>query len=150
MAAVTDEWTGGHNWTCPDLSGAGTEVGLTPDNSGDTRFWARPICPASTAPVLAPPEAPKSFHFDVQPSLGAVVMIEGQRYVLVADRPYARADGSQTVLLTWSSHCPRCAGEFTFEASWQNPRVTRRCSPCAAVSKGQRIVPRYSAKKRKR
>lgn len=65
--------------------------------------------------------------FRKAPTLGTVLMVEGQRYELVEIEPYRRQDGQPTLLLHWRTHCPDCAMAFIVKTGLRQKAINRRC-----------------------
>ena len=66
-------------------------------------------------------------NFNISPPLGTVLMVQGQRYVLVGTEPFRRNDGTSTTLLKWASHCPVCADAFVASTPLKTRYISRRC-----------------------
>ncbi|MCB1943922.1 MAG: hypothetical protein KDI53_18055 [Candidatus Accumulibacter sp.] len=80
----------------------------------------------------------KPICFCVAPSLGTVLMMEGQRYLLTEVQPYPRADGERSELLSWESHCPVCGEAFVVTTSLKLTYLNRRCPLHHAPGKAAR------------
>ncbi len=65
--------------------------------------------------------------FARRPEIGTVLMLEGQRYLLVDWSPHTRADGQPTILLHWESHCPDCGAAFILKTGLKAGAINRRC-----------------------
>jgi len=65
--------------------------------------------------------------FVSRPEIGTVLMLEGQRYLLVDGTPHTRADGQPTLLLHWESHCPVCGVAFIVKTGLKAVAINRRC-----------------------
>ena len=61
------------------------------------------------------------------PEIGTVLMLEGQRYVLVDCTPHTKANGQPTILLHWESHCPDCGATFLVKTGLKASAINRRC-----------------------
>ena len=61
------------------------------------------------------------------PEIGTVLMLEGQRYVLVDYTPHTKANGQPTILLHWESHCPDCGATFLVKTGLKASAINRRC-----------------------
>ena len=61
------------------------------------------------------------------PEIGTVLMLEGQRYVLVDCTPHTKANGQPTFLLHWESHCPDCGATFLVKTGLKASAINRRC-----------------------
>jgi len=83
--------------------------------------------------------------FSVAPPLGTVLMMAGQRYLLIKHQPYLRADGERSELLSWESHCPVCGDAFVVTTSLKLTYLNRRCpihhAPGRAVRDSRVIAP---------
>lgn len=66
-------------------------------------------------------------HFDREPDLGTIVMLDDQAYELVAAEDHRRKDGSPTTLLRWSTHCPVCGDHFEVMSGLSCKTFNRRC-----------------------
>lgn len=66
-------------------------------------------------------------NFKTTPHRGTVIMLQGQRYELVATELYWRQDGHPAVLLCWQSHCPDCAAPFILKTGLRQRYLNRRC-----------------------
>lgn len=55
------------------------------------------------------------------------VVIDRQRYDLIATEPYVRKDGTETVLLVWQTECAQCSEPFLFRTGLTVHSVGRRC-----------------------
>src|SRR4029077_8453078 len=70
----------------------------------------------------------KTIDFGTAPSIGTVLMREGQRYELVALQKHVRQDGRPTALLVWRSHCAECAAAFEVTTALRTTgAINRRC-----------------------
>lgn len=63
----------------------------------------------------------------VPPAEGTVILLEGQRYDLVAVEPKCRKGGDRTVILTWLTACPECGARFGVRTGRRIRDLTRRC-----------------------
>lgn len=68
-----------------------------------------------------------SIDFIEPPSLGTVLMIEGQRYVFIGTCLHRRRNQTPTSLLVWQTHCPVCGESFTLKTGLKAKWVNRRC-----------------------
>jgi len=69
----------------------------------------------------------RKVDFYSQPEIGTILMKEGQRYELVAHEPHVRADGRQTTLLVWQSHCAETGHPFEIKTGLKVKYINRRC-----------------------
>lgn len=87
-----------------------------------------------------------SFRITGVPMVGMEMRLDEQIYTATDVRPYQRADGFNSFVITWRSHCPACAAEFVVTTGTAGGLPLRRCAPCraqignAAVGKNRRAV----------
>ena len=71
-------------------------------------------------------------------------MFRGQKYTYCGVTPYIKADGTETLLLEWSSHCAECGASFkvltTGRAGEPIREPSRRCAEHR--KRGVRVSPR--------
>lgn len=65
--------------------------------------------------------------FYVEPTIGELIMLDGQRYELIGIEPYERKNGVQSHLLEWESHCADCGQRFTIKTGRSIKHLNRRC-----------------------
>lgn len=113
--------------------------GLTRDRLG-VNASAYAALPAVTQPdgieFSAPDKAPQSFKFETLPTLGAVVMYHGQRYVMVGSGDLALKSGETIPATLWETHCARCAQPFVAKVI-AGGGGTRRCEICRTLERGR-------------
>lgn len=66
--------------------------------------------------------------FRSPPSIGTVVVLDGQEYEMIASAPHHRKDGTATSLLTWVTHCPDCSNPFELTTGLVTKGLNRRCA----------------------
>ncbi|CUU41682.1 hypothetical protein [Blastochloris viridis] len=84
----------------------------------------------------------KRIAFNVAPSIGTVLLVEGQRYEVSALNPHQRRDGKPTTLITWRGYCADCGQPFEQTSALTAKGLNRRCpqhrSPGHPVTTGGR------------
>lgn len=66
--------------------------------------------------------------FRITPRVGKVMIIDGQRYVLVAQKlHYRQSDGEPTTILVWESSCAECGVPFETTTPLKVNYINRRC-----------------------
>lgn len=70
----------------------------------------------------------KTITFFDDPKIGDGIALDDQIYNFSRIEPYMRADGNESKLIVWISHCPECGQEFEAKTSFSNVRnFNRRC-----------------------
>jgi len=100
------------------------------------------------AQLMATNKLTRDIHFEQPPDVGFILIREGQRYELMAHKPYIRRDGFPTTLLVWRSHCCDCGEAFEVVTGLvANGYFNRRCP---AHHRPGRAVTMAGRKRRKR
>ena len=101
---------------------------------------------------MTDPQVVHRIAFRQAPAVGAVLMRDGQRYVVVDSRPYRRTDGTPTTLIVWRSHCSDCGQPFELTTplvtKWPNRRCPAHHAPGRAVAAAARQRTRRGFAKR--
>ncbi|WP_286864859.1 hypothetical protein [Sphingobium sp.] len=66
--------------------------------------------------------------FRSPPSIGTVVVLDGQKYEMITSAPHQRKDGTATSLLTWATNCPDCGQPFQVTTGLVTKGLNRRCA----------------------
>jgi hypothetical protein len=89
------------------------------------------------------PTVVRKVNFKDPPPAGTVLMVQGQRYVLVATAPYRRLDGRPSLMLHWEHHGAECGSPFStqtgLESKWLNRRCAKHHRAGVPVSRSQRL-----------
>lgn len=84
-------------------------------------------CPPSPEDHAMPIPVVRKIAFAVPPTLGTLLMVDGQRFEVVGLVDHRRRDGTPTVLIRWASHCAECGQPFTQTTSMTAKNPNRRC-----------------------
>ena len=91
------------------------------------KFPACASCPPSPEDHAMPIPVVRKIAFVVPPILGTLLMVDGQRFEVIALLDHCRRDGMPTVLIRWASHCAECGQPFTQTTSMTAKNPNRRC-----------------------
>ena len=91
------------------------------------KFPACASCPPSPEDHAMPIPVVRKIAFVVPPILGTLLMVDGQRFEVIALVDHCRRDGMPTVLIRWASHCAECGQPFTQTTSMTAKNPNRRC-----------------------
>ena len=88
-----------------------------------------------------------SINFSIIPWVDTVLMLEGQRFVVIGSMLHRREDGERVPLIRWRSHCPTCGAAFecatSLKAQYPNRRCEKHHRPGLAVTESGRIRRRF-------
>ena len=96
---------------------------------------------------MSNPQVVNRLAFRQAPALGTVLMMDGQRYVVVATRPHRRKDGMPTMLVSWRSHCADCGQPFEVTTCLVAKAVNRRCPAHHAPGRAVTAAARQRARR---
>ena len=77
--------------------------------------------------------------FKSEPEIGAVMLIDQQRFELIKTHPFRRRDGSTGLLLDWRAECANCGAPYFTTTSLGGATPTRRCKVHRQAAK--QVVP---------
>ena len=99
------------------------------------------------------PQVVNRIAFRQVPTIGTVLMIDAQRYVVVATLPHRRKDGRLSAIITWRGHCADCGEPFELRTGLKAQAINRRCethhTPGRAVTAAARQRAKRAFAKRK-
>ncbi len=96
---------------------------------------------------MSNPEVVNRIAFRQAPALGTVLMVDAQRYVVVATRPHHRKDDTPTMLITWRSHCADCGQPFEVTTGLAAKAINRRCPAHHAPGRAVTAAARQRARR---
>jgi hypothetical protein len=73
------------------------------------------------------PRVVHRIDFRLLPRPGTVLMLDGQRYVVVGSDLHIRTDGETVPIILWQSRCAECGQPFECRTGLKARALNRRC-----------------------
>lgn len=97
------------------------------------------------------PRVVHRIDFRILPMPDTVLMLDGQRYVVVGSDLHVRTDGETVPIIRWRSGCAECGEPFACRSGLKARALNRRCEKHrrpgkAATAAGRKRVGRHIAR----
>ena len=97
------------------------------------------------------PRVVQRIDFRILPMTDTVLMLDGQRYVVVGSDRHVRTDGETVPIILWRSRCAECGEPFECRTGLKAQALNRRCEMHrrpgkAATAAGRKRVGRHIAR----
>ncbi|MCR9069494.1 MAG: hypothetical protein NXH79_11680 [Rhodobacteraceae bacterium] len=97
------------------------------------------------------PRVVRRIDFRLLPRPGTVLMLDGQRYIVVGSDLHIRTDGETVPIILWQSRCAECGQPFECRTGLKARALNRRCEEHrrpgkAATAAGRKRVGQHIAR----